>query len=109
MGLALVIGLLQGKQKGWSAISGGLTYWIPTAIFMWRVSAHTGARAAMKFMMAFFAGEFVKLMLSAVMFAMAVKYLSTDMLYGLIGLIGAILAFWIAATTCLLSNGGKTA
>lgn len=107
MGLALVIGLLQGIQKGWSSLLGGLAYWVPTLIFMWRVSAYAGARAAMRFMIAFFAGEFGKLILSAVLFVIAVKYLSMDMLFGLIGLIGAIVAFWVASATLLLSSGGR--
>jgi ATP synthase protein I len=107
LGLAVVITLLLGKHKGISIILGGLACWLPTLVFLWRVSAYVGARAAMRFMVAFFVGEMVKLFLSGVLFVLAVKYLSIDVLYGLIGLIGAIVAFWIASITPLLSFGGK--
>lgn len=107
MGTALVIGLLQGIQRGCSSLIGGLAYWVPTLIFLWRVSAHAGARAATRFVIAFFGGEIVKLILSGVLFVVAIKYLSIDLFYGVVGLIGAIIAFWIASATCLLSSGGK--
>lgn len=105
MGLVIVIGLLQGIQRGWSALVGGLSYWVPTLIFLWRVTVHAGARAAMRFMVSFFTGEVVKLFLSGVLFVLAVKYLPMDILYGLIGLIGAIMAFWIASISSLLTGG----
>jgi ATP synthase protein I len=107
MGLALVIGLLQGMQRGNSALMGGLSYWVPTMIFLWRVSAHAGARAATRFMVAFFSGEVAKLMLSAALFIIATLYFSMDMVYGLLGLMGAIMAFWVVSATSLLSFGGK--
>jgi ATP synthase protein I len=107
VGLALVIVLLQGIQKGCSTLIGGLAYWIPTLIFLWRVSAHAAARVATRFVMAFFAGEVIKLALSAVLFVFAVNYLGIHMLYGIIGLMGAIMAFWIASASSLLSSGGK--
>jgi ATP synthase protein I len=105
MGLVIVIGLLQGLQRGWSALVGGLAYWVPTVVFLWRVTVHAGARAAMRFMVAFFTGEVVKLFLSGVFFVIAVKYLSVDVLYGFIGLIGAIIAFWVVSVSSLLSGG----
>lgn len=107
MGLAVGILLLQGVQKGFSALLGGLAYWLPTLLFLWRVSAHAGARAAMRFVVAFFTGEVVKLFLSGVLFVLAVKYLSLDLMYGLIGLIGSIVAFWVVSMTSLLSSEGK--
>jgi ATP synthase protein I len=105
IGLAVVIALFLGMQRGRSVILGGLAYWVPTFVFLWRVSAYAGARAATRFMIAFFSGEIVKLFLSGVLFVLAVKYLSLDALYGLIGLIGAIVAFWIASVTSVMSGG----
>jgi F0F1-type ATP synthase assembly protein I len=107
LGLALLIGLLQGLQRGGSALIGGLAYWVPTLIFLWRVSAHSAARAATRFMIAFFSGEVIKLFLSGVIFLLAVKYLPLDLVYGLVGLLGAIIAFWIASMTSLIKSGGK--
>jgi ATP synthase protein I len=105
MGLALVILFLQGIQRGCSVLVGGLAYWIPTVIFLWRVSVHAGARAAKRFVMAFFSGEVVKLFLSGVLFVIAVNYLPIDVMYGVLGLIGAIFAFWIASVSSILSGG----
>jgi ATP synthase protein I len=107
VGLALVIALLQGIQKGFSAIMGSLAYWIPTLIFIWRVTAYAAARAATQFMMAFFAGEVIKLVLSAVLFLIAVHYFKIDMIYGIVGLIGSIVAFWVVSVSSLLSEGNK--
>jgi ATP synthase protein I len=107
VGLALVIIFLQGIQRSWAALLGGMSYWLPTLIFMWRVSAYAGARAASRFVAAFFAGEVVKLFLSATLFVLLVKYASIDVVYGLIGLIGAIVAFWIASMTSLYRQGVK--
>lgn len=107
LGLAVLVGLLQGVQKGLSVLSGGLAYWVPTLLFVWRVSRHAGARAAVRFVVTFFAGEFIKLFLSGVLFVMAVKYLSIDMLYGIAGLIGAIIAFWITSLISLSRQGAK--
>ena len=101
MGLALVIFLLQGIHRGWSALLGGLAYWLPTVIFLLRVSVYTGARAATRFMIAFFTGETVKLFLSAVLFLAAVKFCSINVVYGILGLIGAVIAFWVVSVASL--------
>lgn len=107
LGLALVIALFQGLQRGCSAFIGGMTYWLPTLFFLWRVSAYAGARAAMRFMAAFFTGEIAKIFLSAVLFLLAVKYLPIHIVYGVVGLIGAIIAFWVASVTSLLKSEVK--
>ena len=66
MGLALVLFLLQGVRSGLSTLAGGLAYWLPTLLFVWRVFTRAGAQAAKQFLMLFVAGEGVKLMLSAI-------------------------------------------
>jgi ATP synthase protein I len=107
MGLALLVFLLQGLQRGWSALLGGLAYWLPTFFFVWRVSAYAGAHAAVRFVVALFSGEMIKLFLSATLFLFAVKYLAIDPLYGVIGLIGSIVAFWITSVSSLYRRGVK--
>jgi ATP synthase protein I len=99
IGFAFIVFALRGFQKGASTLVGSLAYWVPTCIFIWRVSAYAGARAAMQFMIAFIAGEFVKLFLSGLLFVLMVNYFAVDMFYGVIGLIAAIIAFWIASVT----------
>ena len=100
-GLALVLFLLQGIKSGYSALLGGLAYWLPTLFFVWRVSRHVGARAATRFIAAFFVGEAIKLMLTGVLFLFAIQYCHVELLDALVGLVVAIVAFWIASVACL--------
>jgi ATP synthase protein I len=96
--------LLKGLHSGLSVAMGALSYWLPTLIFMLRVSAHAGARAATRFMIAFFAGEAIKLALCGMLFVVAIKYLQLDLGYALLGLIIAIIAFWIASILVLFQT-----
>jgi F0F1-type ATP synthase assembly protein I len=102
MGFALVIGLIGDIQKSYSALSGSLAYWIPTFLFLTLVSTFTGARAAMRFMVAFFSGEVAKLALSCVLFVFAMRYLAMDPIFGLVGLGIGIATFWIVSAASLL-------
>lgn len=104
MGLALILFLLQGIRGGISALLGGLAYWLPTLVLVWRVFAQTGARAAKKFVIAFAVGEATKLFLSAFLFLLIVKYLPVNTLSVLIGFVGAVIAFWIASLILLVRN-----
>lgn len=106
MGFIAVLFILKGKQSGLSALAGGMAYWLPTLIFARGVTACAGARAVGRFVMAFFAGEAFKLILSGVLFLLAVKYWQVDMFYALLGLVGAILAFWLASAICLFRSEG---
>lgn len=106
MGLAVVLFLLRGMQNGFSALMGGLAYWLPTCAFVWRIFARANVRAAKQFVIAFFAGEAAKLLISAILFLLIVKYLPVNTLSVLIGFIGAIVAFWIASFTFLSQNQG---
>jgi ATP synthase protein I len=98
VGFVLVIVLLQGMQKALSALIGGFAYWLPTMIFLLRVTAYAGAQAVMRFLVAFFAGEMVKLFLCGVIILLAARYLPINVAYSIIGLAGAIIAFWITST-----------
>ncbi len=108
MGLALVLFLLQGIQSGISALLGGLAYWLPTLLFVWRVFARTTARAAKQFLLLFVAGEGIKLVLSAVLFVLVVKYAPVKLMPVLIGFIGAVVSFWIASVFCLGKDEGAS-
>jgi ATP synthase protein I len=108
MGLALVLFILQGIQSGVSALLGGLAYWLPTLLFVWRVFARTTARAAKQFLLMFVAGEGVKLLLSAVLFVLVIKYVPVKLSSVLIGFIGAVVSFWIASVFCLVKDEGAT-
>ena len=101
LAFVLLAFLIKGIYGGLSVAAGAFCYWLPTLVFMWRVSSHTGARAAMRFMIALFAGEVIKLVLCSVLFLIAIKYMQLQLVYALIGLIGAIMAFWIASVLVL--------
>src|SRR3990167_4615328 len=106
MGLALILFLLQGMRSGLSALLGGLACWLPALLFVWQVFARAGfARFARQFMLLFAVGEAVKLLLSAVLFVLIVKYLPVNMLSVLIGFVGAIIAFWAASLLVLARHG----
>ena len=106
MGLALVLFILQGIQNGVSALLGGLAYWLPTLLFVWRVFARATARAAKQFLMVFIAGEGIKLLLSAVLFVLIVKTLSVNVLSVLAGFVGAVVSFWIVSLVLLTRQQG---
>lgn len=107
IGLALAVLILQGIHKGLSIVLGGLTYWLPTLIFVWRVTAYAGAREAIRFIVAFSVGEAVKLFLSGVFFVLIIKYFQVDLLYSIVGLMFAIISFWIASVISLYQQGVK--
>jgi F0F1-type ATP synthase assembly protein I len=107
-GLALILFLLQGIRVGLSAFFGGLAYWLPTLFFMWRVSSHAGARAAHRFLVAFMSGEVIKLAFSGALFILFAQYLHLDLVYEVVGLIGAIIAFWIVSIVSVLKEGVKS-
>ena len=96
-GLAVLLFLLQGLRSGLSALLGGLAYWLPTFLFVWRVFARTSPRAAKQFLLLFIMGETAKLLLSAVLFLLILKFLPVNFLSVLIGFVGAIMAFWVSS------------
>jgi len=94
--LSLLACLFKGTASGFSVLCGGLAYGLPNLFFVWRVFRFTGAQEMHRFIAAFFAGEALKLILSAILFLVIVKYLPVSLLSTLIGFVGAIVSFWIA-------------
>src|SRR5580700_8027696 len=93
--LASLALMIRGITSGFSVLMGGLAYVIPNLIFVWRVFRFVGAQQMTLFVAAFFAGEAMKLFLSAFLFLVIVKYLPVSLLSELIGYIGAIVSFWV--------------
>lgn len=93
--LALLGLALGGTKSGFSVFAGGMTYGLPNLIFVWVVFSFAGAQQMTQFMAAFFAGEMAKLVISAILFLVIVKYLPVSLLSTLVGFIGAIVSFWI--------------
>ncbi len=104
--LAALVSMFKGMSNGVSTLLGGMAYWLPTLLFVWRVFARGGAQAAKQFLLLFVAGESIKLLLSGGLFVLIVKYLPVNLLYVLIGFIGAVIAFWIASMFLLARHEG---
>lgn len=94
--LSLLALMLRGTLSCFSVLAGGMAYGLPNLVFVWRVFRFAGAQQMAKFLTAFFFGEAIKLVLSAILFLLIVKYLPVSLLSVLIGFIGAIISFWIA-------------
>lgn len=93
--LSLVTLLIKGAHASFSVLMGGLAYGLPNLYFVFRVFRYAGAHQMTAFITAFFLGEAIKLILSAVLFLVIVKYLPVSLLSTLVGFVGAIVAFWI--------------
>jgi ATP synthase protein I len=102
LGLAAITWPVQGIQAAFSVFLGGLCYWLPTFIFAMSIFRFTAVRQAKEFIIAFFIGEVVKLMLSGSLFLFCIKYLPVSALPLIVGYIGAILAFWIVLAFSLM-------
>lgn len=88
--------ILCGITSGFSIFLGGMGYGLPNLIFVWRVFRFARAQEMTTFLIAFFIGEIVKLILCGVLFLLIVKYLPISLLSVVIGLAGAIVSFWVA-------------
>lgn len=93
--LALIALSFAGIKNSLSVLAGGLAYGLPNLIFVWRVFRYAGVRQMNQFVIAFFMGEMLKLLISAILFLLIVKYLPLSLLSVLVGFIGAIVSFWI--------------
>lgn len=96
LALSLFAILITDTQNSLSLLCGGMAYALPTFLFVWLVFRFTGAQQMTQFVVAFFLGEMFKLVLSAILFIIIVKYLPVSLLSVLIGFIGAIISFWFA-------------
>lgn len=85
-----------GTIAALSAAAGGLASLIPNLYFAYRAFQFSGARSAQKILRSFYAGEAVKIVLTALIFALCFKYLKTlnvGALFG--GFIMVQLAVWL--------------
>jgi F0F1-type ATP synthase assembly protein I len=108
LGFTLLIFLLKGMQSGLSALAGAFSYWLPTFLFIWRVSTQVSARAGMRFLATFMVGEGVKLLLCGILFVFFIKYFHIQTIDAVIGLAGAIVAFWLASAALIFKKGAKS-
>jgi ATP synthase protein I len=97
MVLSIIILLVEGLNKGLSTFLGGGAYILPNFIFAWRVFSHSGPGMTERFMIKFLLGEFSKLIVSAILFILIVKYLSMNVVFVMAGYTIAIVSFWFAS------------
>lgn len=94
--LACLTLLPYGIKNGLSVLAGGVAYVVPNFIFVGIVFRYVGAQSVMQFITAFYFGEMIKLVASAGLVLVIVKYLPVSLLSTLIGFIAAIVSFWVA-------------
>lgn len=92
--VSLVTVVLIGLQKGLAVFLGGSAYGVPQLLFTWWVFSFARVALIEKFMIYFFLSEFLKIIISAILFILAVKYLSVDLIFTMVGYITALVAFW---------------
>lgn len=100
-GMAFILG---GSQSSLSVLLGGMAYGLPNLVFVWRVFRYSGAHQMTQFFAAFCFGEMIKLILSAILFLLIVKYLPVSLLSVLVGFVGAIVSFWVV---CMWNFSGQ--
>jgi len=89
----LFAGALAAKSAGY----GGLCCCLPNLLFARTVFAHRGAQAAKHIITAFYGGEVLKLLLTAMLMAMVFKFAEIDFIAFFIGFILVQSITWLAA------------
>lgn len=85
-----------GTNAALSAAAGGLASLVPNLYFAFRAFRYSGARSAQKILRSFYSGEAVKLVLTALIFALCFKYLKTLNVAALFGgFIMVQMAIWV--------------
>jgi len=91
-----------GINAALSAAAGGLASLIPNLYFAYRTFKYSGARSAQLIVRSFYSGEAIKLVMTALIFALVFKYLKTLNVAALFGgFIMVQMAVWL---TPLLSD-----
>jgi ATP synthase protein I len=84
-----------GWQKALSPALGGLAAFIPNLYFALRISG-TAEQEARKILNSFYAGETVKLILTATLFMLIFQIPNIEILPLLVGYVAALSVFWFA-------------
>lgn len=94
--LAALCCLWLGVAASCSALLGGLAIVLPSLGFAFWLFRVTVARAARQILVVFYAGETAKILLSAILAVIFVRFLSVDLLPFGVGFVAALVGFWIA-------------
>lgn len=108
--IACLLWLLSSLGASWSALLGGVAVVLPSAFFATWLFRTTSARAAQRIVRAFFVGELIKMITSAVLAVVFVMLFHVAMVPFWVGFMVALVGFWIAPAFVKLdiSKGGKT-
>ncbi len=97
--VALMVPLLVlpfGTNAALSATAGALASLVPNLYFAFRAFRYSGARSAEKILRSFYSGEAIKLVLTALIFALCFKYLNSLNVAALFGgFIMVQMAIWL--------------
>ncbi len=94
LGISALFFIAKGLDKSFSVFLGGSAYLLPHLIFAWGIFAYSGAFSSERFILGFFLSEFIKLVLSAILFILIVKYLPSIPAFVMMGYVLAIFSFW---------------
>lgn len=93
---AVVATLVFDTVAGGSALLGGAICVIPNGIFAFLALRHAGARAARRIANAFYMGEAIKLLLTALLFAIVLAWLPVNASAVLLSFIVCMQGQWLA-------------
>ncbi|MGB6976274.1 MAG: ATP synthase subunit I [Gammaproteobacteria bacterium] len=92
--------LFQGKHAAYSALLGGLVWWLPNLYFTYKVFQRRGARDAYRIVKTFYWNEIIKLMLFGLLFIISLNFLAVIRMPFISGFMAALLAVWL--TPCYM-------
>jgi F0F1-type ATP synthase assembly protein I len=101
LGLFVFFGLVcifLGKVKGYAFLVGGLCAWLPAFVYALLVFTRASTKTPGRFVAIFYVGEFIKLILSACLVAIAVVKFELNTVYVLLGFIVTLMAFFVGAS-----------
>ncbi|MBN1684373.1 MAG: ATP synthase subunit I [Gammaproteobacteria bacterium] len=93
--ICTLFGFFSNLNAAKSALWGALT-WVFPSLFFAAILLRKTIRTPNQLFIIFYIGELLKLFFSALLIALALKFLSPAILPFLAGYIGAILSFWVA-------------
>ncbi len=96
---ALLVWIFSTWPNSYSVLLGGLASFVPSAIFALILLRKTHASQAKQIVIALFAGEFIKLILSGVLLVIMIMLLPVKLLPLVAGFLVATLGFWVAPLT----------
>ncbi|MFC3908204.1 ATP synthase subunit I [Legionella dresdenensis] len=94
--ITLLLFLFSGAKAAGSALTGGLVAILPSAVFAKRLFKYQGARAAKEIVKNFYQGEFLKIILSMILFALVFIFYEVQPLVFFLTYIALVMTNWFA-------------